>query len=710
MLSGIPVLNHLDYPVPGSLARIVDLAHNLWWSWDEAGPSLWAALDTDVWESTHNPIDIIRTIEPHRWAKLDELESVQERYADAVNRYDRYMTDDDTWFQRKQRPVSGPIAYLCTEFGVHNSLPLYSGGLGILAGDHVKSASDLGLPLVAVGLFYRHGYFRQEVDADGDQQHISPILDPIRMPIRPVASPTGGQLRVTIDLADRILTVAVWRLAVGRVPLLLLDTDIPENDTSDRPITHTLYVRGREMRFLQELVLGVGAVRALQALGITPAVWHTNEGHAALSVLERTAREMDAGADFETASKQIRANTVFTLHTPVPAGNETFERWISEKYLGLWATRLGTDLDGLFELGRSHTDTHFDLGALAIRFSTVVNGVSRRHGQVVTRDWSWLIGHDAVSVTNGVHTPTWVGRGEARLLRTFYGARWPATLLEQPDLLRRVEELPASEIWSIHQHRKAALLRFARGRLRRQFARHGAAPDELRAIDRLLAPDTLTLGFARRFAAYKRATLMFRDVDRMIAILTNPARPVQVIFAGKAHPADEHGQALIRHLVELSRIPELAGHLFMLEDYDARMARFLVQGCDVWVNNPRPPMEASGTSGIKAAMNGVLNLSILDGWWEEGFDGHNGWAFGGEDATDHIEATDAHDADDFYRILADEVAPKFYERDGEGIPTEWVTMMRRSIMSTLVPFSSHRMISDYVEAAYGPLSNGVSGD
>ena len=706
MLSEIPVLNHLDYPVPRSLARIVDLAHNLWWSWDEAGSSLWAALDTDAWESTHNPMDIIRTIEPHRWAELEELESVQERYADAVSRFDRYMSKQDTWFERGQKPVSGTIAYLCTEYGVHNSLPLYSGGLGILAGDHLKSASDLGLPLVAVGLFYRHGYFRQEVDADGDQQHISPILDPIRMPIRPVASPTGGQLKVTIDLADRVLTVAVWRLAVGRVPLLLLDTDIPDNDSSDRPITHTLYVRGREMRFIQELVLGVGAVRALRGLGITPAVWHTNEGHAALSVLERTAREMDTGADFETASKQVRANTLFTLHTPVPAGNETFERWISEKYLGPWAARLGTDLDGLFELGRSHTDTHFDLGALAIRYSTVVNGVSRRHGQVVTRDWSWLIGHDALSVTNGVHTPTWVGRGEGRLLRTFYGADWPTTLLEQPNLLQRIEELSASEIWSIHQHRKAALMRFARGRIRRQFARHGAAPDELRAVDRLLAPDTLTLGFARRFAAYKRATLMFRDVDRMTAILTNPSRPIQVIFAGKAHPADEHGQALIRHLVELSRIPQLAGHLFMLEDYDARMARFLVQGCDVWVNNPRPPMEASGTSGIKAAMNGVLNLSILDGWWEEGFNGENGWAFGGEDATNHIEATDAHDADDFYRILADEVAPTFYERDREGIPTEWVRMMRSSIMSTLVEFSSHRMVSDYVDVAYGPLSTG----
>ncbi|HJR92845.1 MAG TPA: alpha-glucan family phosphorylase [Acidimicrobiia bacterium] len=704
MLPEINVLNHVDYPIPRSLDRVVDLANNMWWAWNTAGSDLWSALDADQWEQTHNPLDIIRSLEPHRWLELEQIETVQERYADAVRLFDEYMESENTWFLGNGSPVDGAIAYLCTEYGIHNSLPLYSGGLGILAGDHVKSASDLGLPLVAVGLFYRRGYFRQEVDADGDQQHISPVLDHQRMPIRPVASPTGGQLKVTVELPGRSLSVAVWRLAVGRVSLLLLDTDITDNDPSDRPVTHTLYVRGREMRFIQELVLGAGGVRALAALGIEPSVWHVNEGHAALAVVERVGEHTDTGMDLDSASALVKSRTAFTLHTPVPAGNETFERWIADKYLGPWAERLGLDLDGLAGLAQAHDPGHFDMGALAIRFARVINGVSQRHGEIVTRDWAWLIGHDASSVTNGVHTPTWIGRSAGRILRSQIGSRWASDLLEQPERMEEVAALPAKTIWETHTRSKESLARFAHSRLRRQFARHGAAPDELRAVDRLFSPDVLTLGFARRFATYKRATLMFRDVNRLALILANPARPIQVVFAGKAHPADDNGQALIRHLVELSRIPELRGHLFVLEDYDARMARFLVQGCDVWVNNPRPPNEASGTSGMKAAMNGVLNLSVLDGWWAEGYEGDNGWAFGWKDPNDDLEAADAHDADDFYRILADEVAPMYYDRDDDGIPQEWVERMRRSIMSSLVRFSSHRMVADYVDLAYGPLS------
>lgn len=704
MLSEVPVINHLEYPIPQSLERIVDLTNNLWWSWNPPGRALWAALDPDQWERTHNPVDILQLTDPYRWLELERLESVQDRYRDAVRRFDDYLTTEDTWFRRKASSAKGPIAYLCTEYGVHNSLPLYSGGLGILAGDHLKTASDLGLPLVAVGLFYRRGYFRQEIDADGDQQHISPVLDPHRLPIRPVAAPTGGQLKVAVEVDGREVAVAVWRLGVGRVPLLLLDTDIPENEPADRPITNTLYVRGREMRFLQELVLGVGAVRALAALGIEPAVWHANEGHAALSVLERAATAMDNGSDLEQAHEAVRSRTIFTLHTPVPAGNETFARWISDKYLQPWADRLGLDLDGLHALAEANGNSRFDMGALAIRFAAVVNGVSKRHSEIVTKDWSWLIGHDAAAVTNGVHSPSWVGRAAGRMLRGEFGPTWPSTLLEDPDKLDAIGDVPSSEIWAIHQDRKEILARFARGRLQRQFARHGGSPDDLRAVEQLFSPDVLTLGFARRFATYKRATLMFRDVDRLASIVTNEARPVQLVFAGKAHPADEHGQALIRHLVELSRIPFLAGHLFVLEDYDARMARFLVQGSDVWLNNPRPPMEASGTSGMKAAINGVLNLSVLDGWWAEGYQGDNGWTFGWKEAHDDHEAADAHDADDFYRVLADDVAPMYYRRDDDGLPAEWIERMRRSITTTLVEFSAYRMVADYVDLAYRPLS------
>lgn len=709
MLSDIPVLNHVEHNIPQSLERVVDLTNNLWWSWHEPGRSLWPALEPDIWEQTHNPIDILRTMEYHRWQELEKREDVQERYRDTVKSFDDYMTPTGTWFGRHVPDGTGPVAYLCTEYGIHNSLPLYSGGLGILAGDHLKSASDLGIPLVAVGLFFRRGYFRQEVDADGDQQHISPILDPQRLPIRPVASGQGGQLKVTIEVADRHLTVAVWRMAVGRVPLLLLDTDITDNDPADRPITHTLYVRGREMRFMQELVLGIGAVRALSALGITPAVWHVNEGHAALSALERAATHVEEGLTLDQATEKIRANTLFTLHTPVPAGNESFDRWIPDKYVGPWAGRLGLDTGGVAELARTHDSSQFDMGAMAIRFAAVVNGVSQRHGEIVTKDWSWLTGHEGAAVTNGVHPPTWVGRSAGRMLRAQFGTNWAEALLEDPSGLDTLEAVPAKELWSVHEDRKEILATFVRARLQRQFARHGAAPDDLRAVDELFASDVLTLGFARRFATYKRATLMFRDVDRLASIVANKSRPVQIVFAGKAHPADDHGQALIRHLVELSRIPSLAGHLFVLEDYDARMARFLVQGCDVWVNNPRPPLEASGTSGMKAAMNGVLNLSVLDGWWAEGYEEDNGWAFGWSEGSDDHEAADSHDADAFYRLLADDVAPTYYDRGSDGVPAVWVEKMRRSIASSLVHFSSHRMVADYVELAYAPLSGHRAG-
>lgn len=700
----VPIINNVEYPLPTTLDRVPELVDNLWWSWDEAGRSLWSALDADLWDKTHNPVDILTSTEPHRWRELADRETVQERYRDAVERLDNYLSDRETWFDRQRVDLGGPVAYLCTEFGVHASVPFYSGGLGILAGDHLKSASDMGIPLVAVGLFYRRGYFRQEVDADGDQQHIYPVLDPHRLPVRPVAAPSGGQLKCSVELPGRNLTVAAWRLAVGRVPLVLLDTDIPENDPTDRPITHTLYVRGREMRFLQELVLGVGAVRALEALGIQPAVWHANEGHAALSVLERAAGEVERGADLEQARQRVRARSVFTLHTPVPAGNEIFPRAIPDKYMAPWAQRLGVDLDGLAEMARAHDPDTFDMGALAIRFSGFVNGVSRRHGEVVTRDWSWLIGHEAAAITNGVHTPTWVGRGGLRMLRAQLGLGWAETLLDNPAGLEKLHSLPLDELWSLHRARKEMLIRFIQGRIQRQIARHGGAPDDLRKAERLLSPDVLTIGFARRFATYKRATLMFRDLDRLTSIVTNSQRPINLLFAGKAHPADDHGQALIRHLVELSRTPGLAGHLFMLEDYDTRMARFLVQGCDVWVNNPRPPMEASGTSGMKAAMNGVLNLSVLDGWWAEGYEGDNGWSFGLTEPHPDHEAADRHDADDFYRVLADQVAPLYYARDETGLPAEWVEMMRRSIISTLVRFSSHRMVAEYLTEAYAPAA------
>ncbi len=700
----ISTLPQVEFAIPSAYARVVELAYNLWWSWNSAGANLWSNLDPVAWERYHNPIELLNSIDPSRWQAIENIEAVQERYRSALTDFDRYMEESDTWYSRQGRLLSGPVAYLCTEFGVHASVPFYSGGLGILAGDHLKSASDLGMPMVAVGLMYRRGYFRQEIDSDGEQQHIYPVVEPRQLPIRPVASPTGGQLKVEIDFPGRIVKAAVWKLEVGRVALLLLDTDIPDNHVSDRPITHILYVGGRAMRLCQEIVLGVGAVRAFAALGIKPSVWHVNEGHAALALLELARIEMAGGASIDEARQAIKTKTVFTLHTPVPAGNEVFEAALAREYLAPIREKLGITEDELARLGSTNGDTEqFDLGALAIRFASVVNGVSQRHGDVVTRDWQHLIGGPARAVTNGIHSPTWIGRDGGRLLTARFGRVWPSVLLEDPAAVEKLRDLSDEEIWDMHHVRKEILVNFIRGRLRRQFARHGASPEDLHKIDQMLPASRLTLGFARRFATYKRATLMFRDLDRIRSILTNADRPVQIVFAGKAHPADRHGQEFIKQVHNLSRSPDLAGHLAVLEDYDARVARFLVQGVDVWVNNPRPPMEASGTSGMKAAINGTLNLSVRDGWWVEGYTGDNGWAFGDPNGRPDHAAEDADDAAAFYHLLESEVVPLFYERDESGIPVKWVARMRSSISSALVKFSSHRMVAEYANLAYLPM-------
>lgn len=700
----IPTLPQIEFAIPTSMARTVELAYNLWWSWSDSGTSLWSNLDPIGWEQRHNPIDLLNSIEPRQWQVVSQIEAVQERYHAALSDFDEYLGEEDTWYRRQNQNLSGPVAYFCTEFGIHASVPFYSGGLGILAGDHLKSASDLGLPLVGVGLLYRRGYFRQEIEADGEQQHIYPSLDVRRLPVRPVLSPTGGQLRVDVELPGRDVKVAAWKLDVGRVPLLLLDTDIGENDVSDRPITHTLYVRGRPMRLCQEIVLGLGGVRVLEALGIKPAVWHINEGHAALNLLERIREGTNGGADLSEATDAIKARTIFTLHTPVPAGNEVFERSVSDYYLKPFMRRMKVKPEELANLGVAKGDTtRFDLGALAIEMSSVVNGVSKRHAEVATADWEYLIGGPAHAVTNGVHTPSWLGRDSGHILTERFGRAWPSVLLEDPDAAEHIAELTTDEIWSIHKKRKEIFISFARGRLRRQFARQGASPEELREVDEMLPSDRLTLGFARRFAGYKRATLMFTDLPRFEALVTNLDKPVQVVFAGKAHPADQHGQDYIRQIFELSQRPSLKGHVFVLEDYDARIARFMVQGVDVWVNNPRPPMEASGTSGMKAAINGTLNLSVLDGWWVEGYNEANGWAFGSPNGNHDQAAEDQADSVSFYDLMEKEVVPAYYERNQDGVPERWTGMMLAAVASSLVAFSSHRMVADYANLAYFPM-------
>jgi starch phosphorylase len=605
--------------------------------------------------------------------------------------------------------MAGPVAYFSMEFGIHESLGIYSGGLGVLAGDHCKAASDLGVPLVGVGLLYRSGYFRQTVDADGFQQHTYPDYDFARLPVLPVQAAGGGLLTVPIDLPGRVVHAGVWKVQVGLVPVLMLDTDIPLNDPADRPITGTLYVRGREMRVCQEIVLGFGGVRALRALGIHPTVWHMNEGHVAFLTLERARERVQMGDSLAEALEAVKRTTVFTTHTPVPAGNETFDRKLVRKYLEPWIRDVGCEPEEALALGADNGN--FNMTAFSIRLAASTNGVSALHGQVSSAMWRHLFpggGENPVAyVTNGVHTASWVGPE----MRAFYAQHvdpaWEQRLLES-EAWQKVRETPDAALWSAHRSQKERLIRFVRERVRIQSARHGLSPDELRQVEALLDPHALTLGFARRFATYKRAFLIMSDLDRLRAIVSDPERPVQFLFAGKAHPADREGQEVVRRLFSLTH-DEFRGKLVFLEDYDIEVGRALVQGCDVWLNTPRRPQEASGTSGQKVPVNGGINLSVLDGWWAEGFRGDNGWAIGDGSINADTAAQDRADAEVLYRLLQEEVVPRFFVRDEAGLPREWIRTMKASIESVVAPFSAHRMVRDYVVGSYLPAAGAGRG-
>ncbi len=699
----IRTLHTADIELPPSLERLRDLAYDLWWSWSPLATRLFAWIDPEHWRRYHNPVQLLINIEPQQWMRLLSDPEFRRTYENVILALDEYRSRS-RWFDQEGRLLPGPVGYFSMEFGIHESLGVYSGGLGVLAGDHCKAASDLGVPLVGVGLLYRSGYFRQTVDADGYQQHIYPDYDFARLPVQPVQAPGGGVLTVPIDLPGRIVQAAVWKAQVGLVPVLMLDTDIPLNDPADRPITGVLYVRGREMRLCQEIVLGVGGVRALSALGIHPAVWHMNEGHVAFLNLERVRERVREGDGLADALKAVARNTVFTTHTPVPAGNETFDKKLVRRYLEFWTREVGCDPDDALALGADNGS--FNMTALAIRHSSRTNGVSKLHGQVSSGMWRHLFDGDnpqpVGAITNGVHTESWVGPE----MRAFYAQHldphWEQHLLE-PDFWARVRQVSDAALWAAHRSQKERLIRFVRERVRLQSARHGLSPDELRQVEGLLDPHALTIGFARRFATYKRAFLLMTDLDRLRALVSDAARPVQFIFAGKAHPADREGQEVIRQLVLLTQL-EFRGKLVFLEDYDIEMGRALVQGCDVWLNTPRRPQEASGTSGQKVPVNGGVNVSILDGWWAEGFRGDNGWAIGEGRVDPDTAAQDLADASSLYRALADEVVPRFFDRDEHGLPHRWIETMKASIESVVAPFSAHRMVRDYVLMSYLPAA------
>jgi glycogen phosphorylase len=700
--------------VPPELEGVRRLAYNLYWSWHPQARALYARINGGVWARIHSPIPVLTSTVD--WAALLDNSDFMVQAQQVIAEFDRYMANGaDHWFHRRHaKDLQGPIAYFCAEYGLHESLGIYSGGLGVLAGDHMKAASDMALPLVGVGLLYRNGYFRQTIDADGHQEHRYPDYDLSRMPLTRALGREGDPLTVSVELPGRDIKVDVWTVQVGRVPVLLLDTDNPLNDPADRPITHILYVRGREMRLHQELILGVGGVRALRALGITPAAWHLNEGHSAFLLAERARELVAAGGSLDDALAKVARNSVFTIHTPVSAGNERFDSDLVRRVAGPLLDGDGRPSTGgvpserVLEIGRG-TDNdpgQFDMTAFSLRLTNGANAVSKLHAVTASNTWQGIAPHGIVPITNGVHPPTWVGGPVLGLFERYLDAdlddldgttsatRW----------WERIERIPVAELWEAHLVQKRELALFARGRLRTQFARHGEAPRTLQQLGEALDPKILTIGFARRFATYKRAGMIFTDTERLARLLSNADRPVQLIFAGKAHPADRPGQAVIQEIFGRTRSPEFRGRVFILEDYDMRIGRFLVQGVDIWLNNPRRPLEASGTSGMKAASNGVINLSVLDGWWDEGWTGDNGWAIGNRESLQDEAAQDWADAMDLYRILEDEAVPEYYDRDESGIPVRWVERMRRSIGADLWQFSTTRMLHEYTERLYLPAA------
>lgn len=714
LLPEIRTIAHTDFPaLPEEFSGLRRLAYNLWWSWTPEARMLFSTISPPLWSRYRNPIEVLLQVEPHDWETLQMSNAFQASYDTADQALSRYFSHPEKWWFSQRFPEyrGGAIAYLSTEFGLHESLGIYSGGLGVLSGDHCKAASDLGLPFVAVGLLYRRGYFRQSIDAEGRQQHFYPDFDPTRLPVMPVLGAYGRQLKVSVPLLDRKVQLGVYLAQVGRIPVFLLDSDLPENDPSDRPITHILYVRGREMRLCQEMVLGIGAVRVLRALGIHPAIWHLNEGHSALMLVERLREEMQRGEPFPRAKELVKSNVVFTTHTPVPAGNETFDSDLSRLYLGSWAVQLGVSVQELLKLGQVHPGGEhepFNLTALALRLSSFRNGVSRKHGEVSRQMWRVLWPQQEppiTSITNGVHVKTWIGIEVRDLMRRGIGADWEQAVT-QPDRWGEFDaKIPDDELWAAHQAQKRRLIRSVRDNLRRMYARQGASPRLLAGVNNILDPRALTIGFARRFALYKRAWLTFKDLGRLKRLLADEDRPVQIIFAGKAHPADLAGQDLISQIFRLAQSDDFRRKIVFLEDYDMFSARLLIQGVDVWLNNPRRPLEASGTSGQKAAVNGALNLSVLDGWWIEGYRPEIGWAIGRLEPLEDEEAQDREDAASLYDLLEREVIPTFYDRDPQGLPRNWVSRMKASIRVLLPMFSCARMVREYTEAAYVPLAN-----
>ncbi|GLV57064.1 alpha-1,4 glucan phosphorylase [Dictyobacter sp. S3.2.2.5] len=703
------------FPImPARINRLYELAYNVWWSWHPEARALYSSLDPALWEQvSHNPVHFLSQLQPQTLEQAAQDSDYLKRYDSVIRDFDHYIhpQPNETWFSTTYPELTNnTIAYFSAEFGLHESLPIYSGGLGILSGDHCKEASDLGLPFVGVGFLYPQGYFTQQVNRSGIQEASYDKLHFSEVPAVPAIGPDGNEVVISVELPGRRIYAKVWKLMVGRVPLYLMDTDIQPNAPADRELSARLYGGDNEMRISQEIVLGIGGVRALRALGINPSAWHLNEGHAAFLSLERCRELVATGLRFNEAREVIKTNSLFTTHTPVPAGNDAFSFDLVDKYFNTYWGQLGLSREQFLDIAREDKSwgPSFSMTILALKLTGHHNGVSALHGDVSRKMWQFLWpGLDKSEVpigaiTNGIHTFSWIAPELNELYGRFLDPDWGKYVDDQAFWDSHIQNIPDQELWKAHHQRKLALAEYTTRRLKQQHLRLGEGDRQLAEFEGMLNPNALILGFARRFATYKRATLIFRDLDRLRRILNDPQHPVQIVFAGKAHPADEPGKALIQYIYKMSRSEEFKGKIIFLEDYDIDMARYLVSGTDVWLNNPIRPYEASGTSGQKAALNGQPNCSILDGWWAEGYNGKNGWAIGEERDYHDQEAQAEDDSNSLYHILENEIIPTFFEQDSNGIPHQWTDYMKEAIRTCAPQFSMRRMVKDYTNTYYVP--------
>jgi starch phosphorylase len=702
----------MEIKLPKAPPKLIDLAYNLWFSWNPDVRDLYKEIDERLWRRCgNNPVEFLFKVDPLKLqqvaadaAFIDKLEKVWERYH-------AYVTSKDTAYAKNfPRLADHSIAYFSAEYGIHECLPNYAGGLGILAGDHIKSCSDLGIPIFGIGLMYKHAYFQQQIDVHGNQSEIFNVLDPARLPVQLVKDEYSNPVLVEVPLLDHVVYVKIWEVKVGRASVYYLDTTVDQNSDEDKDIIHILYGGSRDTRIRQEIILGIGGLRAIRKMGLNPSIFHINEGHSAFMCLERLYELMNEGMDFKTAQEYVRATTIFTTHTPVPAGNEEFEFDMIDKYFTNMWPELEISHEKFFDLGRNtniHKHENFSLTILALNLSNQANGVSKLHGEVSQEMWQkvWSgipipeipIGY----VTNGVHTFTWLHREMARLFDRYLDPIWRTKIRDQ-NFWDKVFDLPNEVFWQVKKKLKQEMITLLRQNYRQRIERYGENYGGYPPATEILNPDVLTIGFARRFAPYKRALLFFKDPERVRKILNNPDGPVQIIFAGKAHPANDAGKDLIRRINEISKEEGFRGRVIFIEDYNMNNARALISGVDIWLNTPRRPMEASGTSGQKVPINGGVNISILDGWWAEGYNNENGWAIGQARPYEDHERQDIDDSNSLYDLLEKEVIPLYYSRDAKGIPQDWILKVKHSLHSTITQFSAHRMVWNYLQQYYLP--------